>query len=503
MDELNDLLRSVTPRMSRRLNSPTPSAADQPPASHSSAGANFQRTAPANLPSRSEQPPPPDAEPCPACGGTGFVLNDVPLGHPDFGKAVPCHCKLNERQLRHRSRFQGVSDLDALDRFTFDAFTPAPSWLPPHQRNSLLRACNAALAFAEQPQGWLIFTGGYGCGKTHLAAAIANQRLAHGQAAIFVIVPDLLDHLRMTFDPNSEARYDELFNEVRSTSLLILDDLGVQSVTPWAQEKLFQILNHRYNGQLPTVLTTNQRLEDLDQRLRSRLLDMNLVQRIQIAAPDFRAGADPGQGDLSTLSLHADQRFETFEAQRRNTSTEVQSNLRQVREAAETFAAEPHGWFVLMGPNGAGKTHLAAAISNAQRALGQPDVMFVVVPDFLDYLRAAFNPQSSVPYDRRFDELKRSPLLVLDDLGTESATPWAKEKLFQLLNYRHNAVLPTVITTSAAEAKIEPWLRTRIRDTARCQVWTIRASSYRGSADQGAAVRAQREQGDTRRKSSW
>ena len=149
------------------------------------------------------------------------------------------------------------------------------------------------MAFAEQPDGWLLLTGGYGCGKTHLAAAIANQRLEEGQSAIFVVVPDLLDHLRTTFGPNSEASYDQLFDEVRNTSLLILDDLGVQSATPWAQEKLFQILNHRYNGQLPTVLSTNQRMEDLDQRLRSRLQDMNLVQHIQIRAPDYRAGAGP------------------------------------------------------------------------------------------------------------------------------------------------------------------------------------------------------------------
>ena len=129
--------------------------------------------------------------------------------------------------------------------------------------------------------------------------------------------------------------------------------------------------------------------------------------------------------------------------------------------------------------------------------------MFVVVPDFLDYLRAAFGPDSAVSYDKRFDELKRVPLLVLDDLGTESATPWAKEKLFQLLNFRHTALLPTVITTSTAEERIEPWLRTRIRDAARCQVWTIKASSFRGSADQSAAYRPQRAQEPPRRRQSF
>ena len=489
MDELNEVLRGMmTPELRRRVNSPTPSTADDPPASDARPRLGLNRQPPPGLPTRSERLGSDGTDSCQKCGGAGFLLDDLPVGHPDFGKPVPCQCKLNDRRARGRSRFQGVNDLESLARFTFESFEPELSWLPPDKRANLVRAYAAALAFAEQPDGWLLLTGGYGCGKTHLAAAIANQRLEEGQSAIFVVVPDLLDHLRTTFGPNSEASYDQLFDEVRNTSLLILDDLGVQSATPWAQEKLFQILNHRYNGQLPTVLSTNQRMEDLDQRLRSRLQDMNLVQHIQIRAPDYRAGAGPGQGDLSTLSFHAGQTFETFELQRRNASPDELSSLRRARQAAEAFADNPRGWFVLIGPSGSGKTHLAAAISNAWRALGQHDIMFVVTPDLLDHLRATFNPQSPVSYDRRFDELKRTPLLVLDDLGTESATPWAKEKLFQLLNYRHTAMLPTIITTSVSQDMLEPRLRNRVLDTARCQVWNLKAPSYRGSADQSAAL---------------
>ena len=103
-------------------------------------------------------------------------------------------------------------------------------------------------------------------------------------------------------------------------------------------------------------------------------------------------------------------------------------------------------------------------------------------------------PSPPVPYDRRFDELKRTPMLVLDDLGTESATPWAKEKLFQLLNFRYTALLPTVITSSIAEDKLEPWLRTRISDANHCHVLTIETTSYRGSADQVESRQLKRPQ---------
>jgi DNA replication protein DnaC len=118
------------------------------------------------------------------------------------------------------------------------------------------------------------------------------------------------------------------------------------------------------------------------------------------------------------------------------------------------------------------------------------DVMFVVVPDLLDHLRAAFGPSSTIAYDRRFDEIKNARLLVLDDLGTESATPWAREKLYQLLNYRYNALLPTVITTARSVDDTEPWLRTRMVDVERCQWCLLKAPGYRrGRSSEGNAAR--------------
>jgi len=425
-----------------------------------------------------------ESETCPICGGIGYVLLDVPVGHPDFGKAIPCQCQEQERIERRLSRLQRMGSLDSVRNLTFETFIPEPATLSVEKAHNLRRAFETARAFAQEPEGWLLFTGAYGCGKTHLAAAIANERLARGQPALFMITPDLLDHLRATFSPNSDVSYDELFEQVRSTPLLILDDLGAHSASAWAKEKLFQLLNHRYNAQLPTVITTNQRLEDLDPRLRSRLLDRNVVDYFPILAPDFRAGFNPSESDLSTLNLHREQRFDTFDVRRNDLTAEERANLQDVFRAAQAFAREPRGWLVLAGTYGCGKTHLAAAIANYQVEEMRADVMFVVAPDLLDHLRAAFSPQASTTLDQRFDEIKRTPLLILDDLGTESASAWAKEKFFQLLNYRYNALLPTVITTSAKPGNIEPWLRTRMFDIDRCQFWGIIAPGYRGSRSQ-------------------
>jgi DNA replication protein DnaC len=321
---------------------------------------------------------------------------------------------------------------------------------------------------------------------------------------LFIIVPDLLDHLRAAFGPSSETGLDERLETIREAPLLILDDLGAHNSTPWAQEKLFQIINHRYNSRQPTVITTNQRLEDIDPRIASRVGDLDLSTVVDIPAPDFRAGqggitmAERGSRNLSSLSLHGDETFDAFSLRTDDLQPNTRDNLRQAVALAKAFAKTPVGWLVLTGTYGCGKTHLAAAIANYQIAAGRPTPMFVVVPDLLDHLRATFSPNSGATLDRVFEQVRTASLLILDDLGTESATPWAREKLFQLLNYRYAARLPTVITTYNTLDEIDERLASRMRDATRCTVHGITAPSYRGSETQRTAKRGRKSDTVTR-----
>ena len=152
---------------------------------------------------------------------------------------------------------------------------------------SLEKAFRAALEFAEKPKGWLVFTGPYGCGKTHLAAAIGNYRNDMGQPPIFVTSTELLDHLRATFNPESPVRFDRRFKEFQTCAFLILDDLGTESMTRWVKERLHQLFNTRYNSQLPTVITTSENMDEIDGRIRSRMLDKRLCRVLGITAPSY------------------------------------------------------------------------------------------------------------------------------------------------------------------------------------------------------------------------
>jgi len=419
-------------------------------------------------------------ETCPICKGLGYLRADVPVGHPDFGKLVPCTCRLAELAQQRVAALRTLSDLEILARMTFETFVSEGHGLLPDKRANLRWAYEEASTFAERPEGWLVLKGGYGCGKTHLAAAIANACVERGQPVLFITVPDLLDHLRATFAPSSPTSYDARFEEIRTAPILILDDLGTESSTTWAQEKLFQILNYRYNARLPTVVTTNHELEEIPLRLRSRLVDPDLAKIVSITVPDYRrAGVAQDQSDLSSLRLHTHQTFKNFDPRKGELPREEEENLKRAFDIAHAFAEAPRDWLVFTGTYGAGKTHLAAAIANYRVVQGHP-ALFVVVPDLLDHLRATFNPQSTVTFDQRFEEVRHAPLLILDDLGTESATPWAREKLYQIFDYRYNARLPTVITTATPIEELDPRLATRMLDVSRCTPFAILAPAYRG-----------------------
>jgi DNA replication protein DnaC len=193
--------------------------------------------------------PPAPAEPgrgCTICGGAGFVRRELPVDHPLFGKAQPCACVLNEEAGVRRSRLERISNLGSLTRFTFATLrTSVPDPL-------FETALAAARAYAEQPVGWLAFTGPSGSGKTHLAAAIANACIDQGRPALFMVVPDFLDHLRASYDADGDdIGYDEMFEHVRNASILFLDDIDAIAPKAWAKEKLFQVVNHRFNAGLP------------------------------------------------------------------------------------------------------------------------------------------------------------------------------------------------------------------------------------------------------------
>jgi len=430
---------------------------------------------------------------CPVCKGAGFVHPALNSGQIDFSRVVPCQCSKGELRKKKTEYLEKYSNLGSLSQLTFDKLSPRgkTSRHTRSQRNRdeesqehFARLYHAAKGFADDPRGWLLLLGPSGCGKTHLACAIANHRLSLGEPVFYIGTADLLDHLRSAFSSTSDVSYDELFEQVKNVPLLILDDLTLGGATIWAKEKLEQLLNHRFNTRLTTVITSDVPLERMDERLRGHLTDNEFC---QVWAVEKKSLLE-SQGGLE-LELLRNMTFDNFDHKRLELPLEQRQNLHQAFNLALDFAHSPEGWLIFQGINGCGKTHLAAAIANYRLAQGKP-VYFVVVPDLLDHLRSTFSPDSKISYDEFSEKLKEVPLLILDDFGEQSATPWAQEKLYQLINYRYNAQLPMVVTTCLSLEEIETRISSRMIDPKISVVFNITAPDYRGNV--GPVRRAKR-----------
>jgi len=447
-----------------------------------------RRASPASAPQ--PEPPPrrfedglgdPD---CPHCHGLGYVREDRPLHHPDFGKLHPCVCQLEHMHLERANQLREDSNTETLEGKTFDTFLSEGVSPDPAVRATVRAAFDRCRAFAVNPEKWLLLTGTYGCGKTHLAAAIANHCLAQGEPVLFLNTPDLLDYLRATFAPGADVSYGERFDEIRTAPTLILDDLGTESPTNWATEKLYQLLNYRYNARLPTVITTNRDLKDIDPRVGSRLSDAEMVSALNILAPDFRTGQLNLTSEISTLAIHSHQTFESLDTRSELTGEARQMFLNAIRAARE-FAEAPRGWFVLTGSFASGKTHLAAAIANYRTQAGKP-VVFITYQDLSDLFRTTNHRETDERNSRMVSEVKATDFLVIDDVSSLIGTPgYFREKFFQIFNYRFDARLPTILTTADEEKDLNPRMKSRILYSDFCQMHVLRAPPYRGKKKVG------------------
>ncbi len=350
---------------------------------------------------------------------------------------VPCNCE--GAQTDARSRLHTYSQLGHLERMTFE------SLLSEGRRGRVdeglfKAATKAAKGFAEDPEGWLVLDGTTGSGKTHLAAAIVNAIVERGEPAKYVSaldIPDLVRNERFEDDDGAEGGS---FGSLMDAPVLVIDDLGAQQATNWIDSKVDQLLTHRFNGRMPTVVVLAKTVSEMPERIGLKLDDPGFSRVCELSGGN-RAGVNIPRLMLDRMT------FETFNPDGAPSAKhDDRASLGMAYAAAKEFAKQPEKWLYLHGPTGVGKTHIAVAIAKVQSDRGR-SVTFWSVPDLLDKLRHSYSTPNESTFYELFDAVRNCELLILDDFGAQQMTDWALERLYQIVSHRHDRLLPTVITS--------------------------------------------------------
>jgi len=186
-------------------------------------------------------------------------------------------------------------------------------------RDQLVRAKAVSEAYVEDfvgadgrfSESGLLFMGPPGVGKTHLAVAVLKELISrYNLRGLFIDFTSLIHRIQSTFEPGSSLSKEGLLGPMKRAELLVLDELGAQKPGQWVTEILYLIVNSRYNNRLPTIFTSNYRLNpeaadagasldrpmstrghaSLDQRISPGLLSRlyEMARAVEIDSSDFR-----------------------------------------------------------------------------------------------------------------------------------------------------------------------------------------------------------------------
>ena len=157
-------------------------------------------------------------------------------------------------------------------------------------------------------------------------------------------------------------------------------------------------------------------------------------------------------------------------------------HLRLCLDMSEEFAANPERhWLIIIGDRGTGKSHLCAAVANDLVHRNIP-ALFITMPDLLASLIHARELQANTEqetYSGCMNTFKTVAVLILDDLGAETATTWSDGVMFELLDYRYRNQLATMVATNLPIDEFDPRVASRMKDTALCTIVENAAPDYR------------------------
>lgn len=118
----------------------------------------------------------------------------------------------------------------------------------------------------DEKQKGLYLYGSFGSGKTYMISALLNELSRLNYSVVIVYYPELIRSIKESFSSGED--FYERMNKIKTCDLLLLDDIGAESVTTWNRDEILgTILQYRMDNKMPTFFTSNLNLEELENHL--------------------------------------------------------------------------------------------------------------------------------------------------------------------------------------------------------------------------------------------
>ena len=220
---------------------------------------------------------------CPICHDSGWEIVKEPDGHEYCRR---CKCGIFERQaIERKLSFATIPkefENHTVSNFETECYSTSQNRELAQMAKVIAgRYVDQFDEIKETGKGLYFYSRTKGSGKTRLAVSIANDLIRKKNiGAKFATTIQILDQIKATWggDRKNEETEQKLIREIVSVPVLIIDDIGVEAVKEWINERFYNILNGRMIEKRVTIFTSNCRMEELnfDDRIINRIIKMAL-----------------------------------------------------------------------------------------------------------------------------------------------------------------------------------------------------------------------------------